>query len=502
MHGTSLVLAALALALLPSCGDSAPLSTECLVALELEGGALAPAFSTEVTSYAAEVSLLAHHVQLRGVTDTGRVLTRTAPLALGDNELELVLGGARYTVTVTRRPEPWRTVQVLGLEPPVENAYFGDYLRASERYLYVNASRRGRLYRKEAGAWRFERPSEELVVAPLEWMFEAALSDDTLAFVAEPAGGAETLFAFSIEADGPFVPAGEHVTNDQGTLRLAGDELVFVNAERIDVLRREGGIWALAQSLPAPAAGIGFALRPTYFDAPGVSFADGVLVVGAPLASMPAVPGAAPNALECDATEPCAYESGAVLVYERDEAGVYRGPAVLRAPAPASGQGFGHATALDGALLAVGAPRDGGPGASLPESGAVYVFRRAGGKWHHAQTLSPAVARAYDYFGDSLVVTGDVVLAGAPGQDRAFGASAEDASAPDSGGVFAFVSEGGTFRELGLHQLPGELAPPFPFPDAFQRAGSALAAASNTAPGERAGEPPVANAGRAYFLSW
>lgn len=498
MHGTSFVIAALALALLPSCGDSAPLSTERLVALELEGGALEPAFSAGVTAYAAEVSLLAHHAQLRGVTDTGRVLTRTAPLALGDNELELVLGGARYTVTVVRRPEPWRTVQVLGLEPPVENAYFGDYLRASERFLYVNASRRGRLYRKEAGGWRFERPSEELLAAPLEWMFEAALSDDTLAFVAQPVGGTETLFAFSIDAEGRFVPAGEHVTNDQGTLRLAGDELVFVNAERIDVLRREGGAWALAQSLPAPAAGVGFALRPTYFDAPGVSFADGVLVVGAPLASTPLAPGADPSALECDAVEPCAYESGAVLVYERDDSGVYRGPVALKPPVPVSGQAFGHATALDGDVLAVGAPRDGEP----PESGAVYVFRRTGFGWHHAQTLVPKGARAYDYFGDSLVVTGDVVLAGAPGQDSAFGASADDASAPDSGGVLTFLADGGSFRELGLHKLPQEVAPPFPFPDAFQRAGSALAAASNTAPGGRAREPPIANAGRAFFLSW
>jgi hypothetical protein len=226
-----------------------------------------------------------------------------------------------------------------------------------------------------------------------------------------------------------------------------------------------------------------------------------VLVVGTPLASSPTSAGAEPSALECDGVGACAEESGAVLVYERDRSGVYRGPTVLKPPAPVAGLQFGHATALDGELLAVGAPR---AGSTAPEAGAVFLFRRESERtgFAAAGVLKASVARPYDYFGDALVVAGDVVLVGVPGQDSAFGATLDDASALDSGGVLAFLREGTAFRELGLHKLPPELAPPFPFPEALQRAGSALATASNTSPGELDGGTVAENAGRAYFLSW
>jgi hypothetical protein len=506
-------------AFLAACSDGDPLTTAELASLGMDGGTLAPAFSHELRAYTAEAGLLSHHARLHGtirgaaelrVVDghgTRHTVERgadgsfstTVPLELGENALELALGTARTLVTVTRHPEPWRAVEALGLDPPAENAYFGDYLRVSERFLYVNASRRGRLYQKRDGAWIFDGPSEALVPEPLEWMYEAAVTEDALAFVAQPAGGAETLFAFELGAGGRFLPAGTHVTNDQGTLRLRGDELVFANADRVDVLRRAGGTWSLAQTIPAPAPDIGFALRPTYFDAPGVALGDGVLVVGVPLASTPTSPGVDPRALACREGEACAVESGAVLVYERDAAGRYQGPTVLVPPTPAPDLRFGHAAALDGDLLAVGVPRESSRAA---ESGAVFLFRRAPGGWASAGVLAPSVARPYDYFGDELVVSGDALLVGAPGQDSAFGATPGDESARDSGGLFAFVRDGESFRELGLHKLPPELAPPFPFPKALQRAGSALGAAANTAPAELAGGGVLENAGRAFVMTW
>jgi hypothetical protein len=506
--------------LLAACGDGDPVATAELVSLSVDGGTLEPEFSPETRAYASETGLLSHHVRLHGTTRGAvtelRVVDRhgtphaversadgtfsaIAPLELGQNALELAVGTTRYLVNVTRRPEPWRSVEVLGLDPPVENAYFGDYLRMSARFLYVNASRRGRIYEKRDGAWVLDGPSEALVQEPLEWMYEAAVTDDALAFVAQPLGGTETLFAFSLDAAGRFVRAGEHVTNDQGTLRLRGDELVFANAEKVDVFRRAGGTWSLAQTILAPAPDLGFALRPTYFDAPGVALGDGVLVVGTPLASTPTSPDVDPRTLVCREGEACAVESGAVLVYERDAAGLYQSPTVLVPPTPTPDLRFGHAAALDGELLAVGVPRE---SSTAAESGAVFLFRRDPGGWVPAGMLTPSVARPYDYFGDELVVSGDTVLVGAPGQDSAVGAAPGDQGALDSGGMFAFVREGESFREVGLHKLPPDLAPPFPFPKALQHAGSALAAASNTASAELAGGGVLENAGRAFVMTW
>lgn len=68
--------------------------------------------------------------------------------------------------------------------------------------------------------------------------------------------------------------------------------------------------------------------------------------------------------------------------------------------------------------------------------------------------------------------------------------------------MFVFVREGQAFRELGLYKLPPDLAPPFPFPKALQRAATSLAAASNTARAALAGGGVVENAGRAFVLGW
>jgi hypothetical protein len=485
--------------------------------------------------FSVDVGLLAHTLIVRGWTfpddaavrvvapngEAARIqrhedggFSATVGVSLGDSELEIFVtsetGVERsYALRATRHEEPWKNVQVLTLEPPEANAYFGDYLRASERHLYVNASRRGRLYEKQGDEWVFERPSEELVDVELEWMFEAGVSDDALAFVAQPAGGTETLYLFALGPGGDWTVAGEHETGTQGTLRLRGDDLAFVAADRVDFFRRSEGAWTLVKTLAAPALDIGFGLRPTYFDAPGVAFGDSVLVVGAPLDS---------SAVDPDDCADCAREAGSLFVYERDADGAWQDAIRIEPPALAATLQFGHAASLDGDLLAIGAPREGGVGSGFtiegsaatcgtpvdgecaPESGAVYLFQRSGASWAFAGMLKPEALREYDYFGDELLLSGDVLLVGAPGQGSAFATPASDASEEDSGGIFAFVREGESYRELGLFKLEPSLAAPFPFPDALQLAGRDLVLASNLAEEIGPGGAGLENAGRVYSL--
>jgi len=507
-------------ALLVGCADQPPIAEPpALTNLVLDGAVLVPEFAPEAASYTAETSLLGDEIELvatvpspaavrvRGPLGEALVVeegpdgdfSAALPLALGSNEFELTVvtpGGERpYALEVTRAAEPWRSVHLLGLDPPVENAYFGDYLRATGELLYVNASRRGRLYRRSGTGWVFERHSDELLGVELEWMFEAALSDDVLSFVGQPAGGEETLYVFSRQGDGDWVLAAEYETGTQGTLRLRGDELVFVTAERLDFFRRSAGVWAHVQTLASPATDIGFALRPTYFDAPGVALGDGVLVVGAPLES--GVGGA--SAEGCADVLECARESGAVFVYERDGGGTWSETARLKPPALAPGLHFGHAAAVDGEWIAVGAPDE---SSRASQAGAVFLFRRDAMGHGPIGTITPSVVRPYDYFGDEVVLSGDTLLVAVPGQDSAAGAPLSDTSSEDSGGLFCFIQEDGVFRELGLHKLQRELAAPFPFPDALQLAGRALVAASNTAPAIGPEGEVLENAGRVYYLGW
>src|SRR5690606_32038836 len=136
----------------------------------------------------------------------------------------------------------------------------------------------------------------------------------------------------------------------------------------------------------------------------------------------------------------------------------------------------------------------------LPESGAVYLFQRTEQGWQPRGSLKPSLTRAYDYFGDTLLLSGDTLLVGAPGQDSAPGANLQDTSAPESGGVFVFVRQAGVFQELGLHKLPVELAAPFPFPAELQLAGDRLVVAANQATVPGANGEVLTNAGLVYYL--
>jgi hypothetical protein len=91
------------------------------------------------------------------------------------------------------------------------------------------------------------------------------------------------------------------------------------------------------------------------------------------------------------------------------------------------------------------------------------------------------VARAYDYFGDSVLLHDDLLLVGAPGHDGAPGHGVADDSRPDRGGVFAFLREGKTFREVSVFKPKAALGTQYPFPAQLRIAGNALLVPSNTA---------------------
>ena len=115
---------------------------------------------------------------------------------------------------------------------------------------------------------------------------------------------------------------------------------------------------------------------------------------------------------------------------------------------------FGIRLALsgDGSVLAAGAPglNCGGRGFkanpedfTAPESGAVYVFQRAAGKWsQHAYVKAPN-SDVYDQFGSGVALSGNgAVLAvaanGEDGSSRGIGGNQNDNSLRDSGAIFIF----------------------------------------------------------------
>ena len=124
--------------------------------------------------------------------------------------------------------------------------------------------------------------------------------------------------------------------------------------------------------------------------------------------------------------------AGAVYIYHRESDGTYT-ETKLTAPDPRSGDKFGWSVAIGGDTIVVGAPnaKDYGTGGSVTGSGSenagkIYIFRRAsdgtytvlpgaGGHPLNHITANDGVTElnAYAYFGYSVAIDGDTVVAGA-----------------------------------------------------------------------------------------
>jgi len=122
----------------------------------------------------------------------------------------------------------------------------------------------------------------------------------------------------------------------------------------------------------------------------------------------------------------------------------------LKADNAGDSDAFGWAVAISGNTAAVSARFEEGPGNSLLNSGAVYVFVRTGSTWTQQAYLRAPNADAHDLFGTSVALSGDILAVGAPGEDG----SAESKSplnndVPGSGAVYTYARSGSTWT----HQI-------------------------------------------------
>lgn len=104
----------------------------------------------------------------------------------------------------------------------------------------------------------------------------------------------------------------------------------------------------------------------------------------------------------------------------------------LTPTAGASFDGFGHAVAVDGDVIAVGAPF------TEFQTGMVVVFRHDGANWVEEQTLVPPEVDANDWFGNAVAVEGDWLIGGAPRENC-------DAQGNECGAAYAYLFTGGAW---------------------------------------------------------
>ena len=200
-------------------------------------------------------------------------------------------------------------------------------------------------------------------------------------------------FGCSTAMDGDHLIAGAYLDDDV-TGTASGSAYVFA--------RNQGGAdsWGLVRKLTAPDADVSdwFGLA--------VAISGDIAVVGAP-----------------GAGDPVAYDCGQVYVFEKDRGGPdnWGLAATLHASDATANDELGHAVAVNGDTLVVGADRDDDGGLAI---GSVYIFERDQGgadNWGEVTKLQAADGVAHDHFGGSVAVDGDTLAVGAYGDNSNVG---------------------------------------------------------------------------------
>jgi hypothetical protein len=130
---------------------------------------------------------------------------------------------------------------------------------------------------------------------------------------------------------------------------------------------------------------------------------------------------------------------GAVYLFAPSGSGGWTQVAELSASDGAASDGFGGAVAISGSTVLVGASGHSVQG--RPLAGAAYVFSLAGGAWSQAAELTASDPAAFDEFGNAVGVSGSTALVGAPG--HALG------SRFGQGEAYAFTRSNGRWSQTG-----------------------------------------------------
>ena len=158
---------------------------------------------------------------------------------------------------------------------------------------------------------------------------------------------------------------------------------------------------------------------------------------------------------------------GAAYVFQ-DSGSAWSEVQVLTAPDGAAYDHFGYSVALHGDLAVVGAPFKDDGGVDL---GAVYVFRRSGPSWNFEQKLTASTADSFDNFGWQVDTDGITVIVSALGD--------EEPGKGETGAVFAFRKFGSTWQEPQRF-VPGDAGPDDAFGWDLDLDGTALAVSSES----------------------
>jgi uncharacterized repeat protein (TIGR01451 family) len=215
-------------------------------------------------------------------------------------------------------------------------------------------------------------------------------------------GDPDAFFGDSVSIAGDTIVVGAP-QEDHSALVHAGAAYAFV---------RSGSAWIQQQRLVAPDAA-----RENHYGTSVAVWGD-TAVVGAPWANTNA-----------------GTEAGKAYAFPRAD-GSWGAPQTFRSTSPPDFEHFGRSVAISGDTAVVGVEADWAGGV---DAGAAYVFVRTADGWIEQQKLTPSDPTPFDFFGESVAVSGDTLVVGAPNANTPIGS--------DTGAVYVFVRSGSVWTE-------------------------------------------------------
>jgi hypothetical protein len=209
------------------------------------------------------------------------------------------------------------------------------------------------------------------------------------------------------------------------------------------VFRRTGTTWQQEAKIQASNAGV------------DDHFGYSVALSGDTLAISATAEDSAAKGVDGAQNDNSATDSGAVYVF-RHAGASWQQEAYLKASNTDAGDNFGFSLALSGDTLVVGARfedsavADNQDDNTAMDSGAVYVFRRFDTVWQQEAYLKASNTGAGDNFGNSVAISGDTLVVGAPYEDStaiSLGGDQAGDAAMDSGAVYIFRWTGTAWQQ-------------------------------------------------------
>lgn len=249
--------------------------------------------------------------------------------------------------------------------------YFADALAVDDGVCVVGAEGKSVTGAFQGAAYVFERSGAT-------WLESAVLTPGAPL-------DANDRYGIAVGISGDFIAIGADGDDDGG-----------FDAGCVYVFERLGGLWTQTTKLVAADA------------SPAAQFGRSLALHGDTLVV---------SAIRDDES---GQDAGAVYVY-RESGGAWSLEQKLMASDAAVFSAFGNDVDLEFDRLVVGAQEDDidGSGALNDEVGAAYVFERVNTTWTESMKLVASNAAQLDRFGGSVALNGDLIAIGAPGQDVA-----------------------------------------------------------------------------------